>query len=88
MNKAALVVVVMVFLGCSYGKQHVESMLDNPPAILEDSLYADIEASLEELEGRYLRQEISYAQYLEKKKELENRYKYEADRRSIIIEGN
>ena len=89
MQKIIVVVCLAAWIaGCSYGKERVELMLDNPPEILEDSLYTETQTRMEELESRYLNGEISYAQYLEKKTELENRYKQQADHRFGIIEGN
>lgn len=87
-NMRLLLAVLLMFAGCSYGKQHVESMLDNPPRVFEDPLYVDYQQQLDALESRYLNQEISYAEYVEKKGDLEDQYTQEADRRQEIVEGN
>lgn len=88
MKKVILLLIIVGLSGCSYGKQHVEFMLDNPPGVLEDSLYAGYEAQFEDLESQYLQKEISYAEYVEKKSDLEDRYTQEANRRAVIVEGN
>lgn len=83
-----LMILIISVIGCSYGQERVELMLDNPPGVLEDSLYADTEEKLEALESQYLSQQIPYAEYMEKKGELDGRYQREVDRRSAIVEGN
>lgn len=88
MRILSAIVFVMMLAGCSYGHEHVELMLDNPPGMLEDSLYVNIQDQLAALESRYLNSKITYAEYMEKKKELESNYQREADRRSVIVEGN
>ena len=87
MKKMIIFILAVGLLGCSYGKQHVEYMLDNPPGVLADPLYEDYEAHLDALERQYLRKEISYADYVEQKQELEDQYARESNKRIAIIEG-
>jgi len=81
------VIAAGLLAGCSCGKDHVGLMLDHPPEILADSLYQETQSELDELERRYLNQEIPYAEYLEKKAEWEDYYQQQTDHRAEIIDG-
>ena len=83
----ALMVLGVCFCGCSIGKRQVEFMLDNPPKLLRDPHYENYKEHVDDLEGRYLRKEISYAQYTERRQVLEDRYTQEVDKRTAIVEG-
>jgi len=87
MKKMAAVLVCLVLAGCSYGKQHVESVLDNPPEILTDPQYTEYQQQAGEAESQYLKGEISYADYVARKQALEDRYTRQADKQRMIVEG-
>ncbi|HSV43891.1 MAG TPA: hypothetical protein VLJ10_04985 [Candidatus Bathyarchaeia archaeon] len=87
MKKRLAVFVCLLLVGCAYGKQHVESVLDNPPKILTDPQYTEYEKQVNEAESRYLNGEISYADYVAKKQSLEDRYTRQADKQRMIVEG-
>ncbi|MEW5894235.1 MAG: hypothetical protein AB1650_00510 [Candidatus Omnitrophota bacterium] len=87
MKKLLILLILSGLLGCSYGKEHVELIFDNP-GVLEDSLYAGYQKKLDEIERQYLRKEISYADYIRLKQELDDQYSAEQEKRTRIIEGN
>ena len=86
MKRFWTLLIVLGICGCSYGKHHVEMMM-TPSGIFEDPLYVNYQRRSDELEGKYLRQEISYAEYVEQKRNLEDQYSGEAEKRKKIIEG-
>ena len=82
MKRMILLLFLIGFAGCISG----ENVLENP-GIFQDSLYTDYKKTADVIEARYLNKEISYADYLQKKQELEDWYKKEADKRRSIIQG-
>jgi len=87
MKKVAVVLGCVLLVGCAYGKQHVESVLDNPPEILTDPQYVQYQQQVGEAESQYLKGQISYADYTAKKQALEDRYTRQADKQRMIVEG-
>lgn len=83
-----VVMAAVVLGGCSGSQVHVESMLDHPPKILEDSLYEETQSHLDAVERRYLNREISYAEYLRQKAEWEEYYQQQTEHRAGIVDGN
>jgi hypothetical protein len=81
------VVIVTAVTGCSYSDGHMREYLDNPETILRDPGFTEYEESLNKLESRYLNGEITYAEYMSQKKEVENKYNKEVQERTEIIEG-
>jgi len=71
MKKMLLVVFCGVLVGCSYG---MRDYIDNPSTLLRDPLTYAHRQELNELERAYLRKEMTYAEYLEQKKQLEEDY--------------
>ncbi len=73
-------VIVLGFLvGCS--SYQVENLVKDPH-------YAHHRQATEELEHAYLRKEISFPEYQNKRKELENRYSQEVQQRESKIHEN
>ena len=79
MNKILLGIVFLCVAGCSY--------LDDPKTILKDPHYAAYHEKLETLESSYLNNEMAYAEYLQKKKDIEDMYGKEVRDRAAAIEG-
>ena len=57
------------------------------PSIIKDPHFADYQKKLDKLESQYLNKEISYADYVAKKEELDNVYTKEVQERDEIISG-
>lgn len=78
---------VLIFLGCSYGSDKIRTLINEPETILRDPEYADYKESLDHLESDYLHKRISYAEYLEQKRQIEAGYDQEIKTRRDQIEG-
>ena len=77
---------LVMFMGCTYkGQQDVETYLDEPATILRDPHFANYEQARDHLESEYLQKKISYADYLEKKKVLDDQYSKEVQTRDAIL---
>ncbi len=81
------VLIVVASSGCQYGQAGVGSLVENPPAILIDPSSKESQTRLDRVERRYLRGEITYAEYVDEKQEIERDYAREVSRREAIIEG-
>lgn len=79
MNKMILGVIFLLAAGCSY--------LDDPKKILKDQHYVAYQEKLNTLESSYLKNEMTYAEYLEKKKDIDDMYTKEVQDRTAAIEG-
>ncbi len=78
MKKIILVIGMLILVGCSAGKEKIETYIDEPQTLLKDPTYTTYKEQSDALEKQYLRKKITYAQYVEQKKELEEKYAKEA----------
>ena len=87
MNRKYVMLIAAIFVaGCTYkGEQNLETYIDEPATILRDPHFTNYEQASEHLESQYLQKKISYAEYLEKKKELDDQYSKEVQKRDAII---
>ncbi|MCB9747643.1 MAG: hypothetical protein H6755_04460 [Candidatus Omnitrophica bacterium] len=86
MKKYLLVVVLsFVLTGCA---EKLQGYIDQPESFFRDPHYDHYKNELEAIESAYLKKEMSYAQYLDKKQELENKYSKEVQEREAIIESH
>ena len=67
MKRVAGLILILFLTGCSFGVENMESLV-------RDTHYAQHQQSLDDLEHAYLKKEISYTEYQQKKKELEDKY--------------
>ena len=67
MKRLAGLILILFLTGCSFGVQEMESFMKDPH-------YAQHQQALDDLEHAYLKKEISYTEYQQKKKELEDKY--------------
>ena len=75
--------VVLLLAGCGFGvEDKIETLMKDP---LKDAHYAQHQQALDELEHRYLQKQISYPEYQDKKKELEENYDKEVKMREEKI---
>ena len=79
------IVTMMALTGCSAGQEKIQTYLENPGKLLEDPHFAEYQKNLDALESRYLAKEITYAEYLEQKKGLDEKYTKEVKDREEII---
>lgn len=87
MKKFFLVLAVVLATGCSYPKHNFESYVDNPGEILKDPHYADYREKMDALESSYLQKKITYVEYQDKKKDLEDQYTDQVNKRNEVIYG-
>ena len=80
-TKALLVLCVLAFLGCSYGQNYLE----NPEMLLEDPHFANYKQDRDALELQYLHKEITYAEYIEQRNQLDETYDKEVQQRNQKI---
>jgi len=78
MKKIFILVLCVALFGCSYT---MKDYIENPTTILRDPLSYEHREDLNKLERAYLRKEMTYAQYLEKKKQLEEDYNRDVQNR-------
>jgi len=76
--------VIFLSTGCA---ERLETYIEEPATIIQDPHFAEYEKKQQALEHQYLQKEITYAQYLEKKGELEDQYTKEVDDRNKVIYG-
>jgi len=88
MKKILLILGMIILAGCSYSDTSFQDVVDDPALLLKDPHFANHQEQLDELESSYLRKEISYAQYLEEKKRLNNTYDREVKHRRDVIESH
>ena len=79
MKNIVFFVVLMLVAGCHY--------LEEPETLLRDPHYTAYKERLDALESQRLKGEITYAQYLEKKKQADDNYTREVQERTQKIEG-
>lgn len=82
---STFIALFIALVGCSSGKEKLETYLDNPATLIEDPHYASYEEKASALEHQYLAKEITFADYQERKKELEKKYTAEVQRREAIL---
>ena len=55
---------------------------------MQDAHFADYQEKLDALESDYLKKKITYADYLQKKKEIDEKYNKEVqERRNVVSSG-
>ena len=73
---------ILLLAGCA---RSLETYVEHPETILRDPHFEGYQENLDALESQYLNKKITYAQYLEQKKQLENTYNKEVRQREEII---
>ena len=85
MKKIIIGMLVLFLAGCSTVQDKIETYTDEPENFVKDPHFGGYKTSLDDLESRYLKKEITYADYLEKKKELDEQYNKEVQERTEKI---
>lgn len=78
-------VVFFTAFGCS--GERILTIMDEPVKLFEDPLSVDYQNDLDTLERRYIRKEISYVDYLEKKRRIEDDYARQVQKRRDTVEN-
>lgn len=88
MKKLMPVIVLTFFLlGCSdySGQGALKNFLVHPETWLKDPHFTEYKENRDELESAYLNKEITYAEYVKQKEELDERYDAQVKERNKIL---
>lgn len=86
MKKFIWILALLLLAGCTY-QGGGEYALDDPESLIKDPHFTHYQEKRDALESRYLKKEITYADYLEQVKELDDTYTQEVEKRTEIIDG-
>lgn len=78
MKKMMLALMVVAVVGCAYGGDQIRTWIEDPH-------YIEYQNKLTALERSYLSGEIAYAEYLEQKRDIDNQYTWEVQKREEIF---
>jgi len=81
-----LILSCLLVSACSYGEQRIQKVMDDPIELLKDPLTVEHKQAMTDLEQAYLNEDITYAEYLEQKKQLEEDYTRQVQKREAWIE--
>jgi hypothetical protein len=85
-NMGVVLVLMGIFVaGCHGGRDRFRVYADNPLELMLDPHFAEHENQARDMERAYLHKKITYAEYLEAKKELEAKYSDEVRKREAIL---
>ena len=85
MNRMIIILFVALLAGCTYTGQNPENYFDDPATILQDPHFGSYQQQGDELERQYLEKKMTYADYLEKKRVLDDKYSKDVKKRDAII---
>ena len=80
-KKILLLACVLVLCGCTYGQDYLE----DPGSLIIDPHFEAYKNKRDDLELRYLHKEITYAEYIQQKSGLDERYEQEVQERTDKI---
>ena len=83
MKRIVLAYLVLLTAGCSSGVEHLKTFIQDP---LRDPHYAEYQQKTADLESIYLGRKITYAEYIERKKGLDDQYEKEIKERNEKIQ--
>ena len=88
MKKFIAFLALLICVGCSYEGRTFGDYFDEPGSILRDPHFAKYQEKRDMVESQYLNKKITYAEYKEKLKEIDEKYDREiGERRQIIDSG-
>ena len=85
MKNAVWLILFMALAGCTYEGKPLSSYFEDPGSLIIDPHFEEYQKSLDDLESEYLQKKITYAEYTEKKKELDEKYTKEVKERNEAI---
>ena len=87
-KKMILLFLASVLAGCTYaGERELSDYINEPSTIVQDPHFGNYKEKLNAVEKEYLEKKITYAQYLEQKTALDDRYNKEVEERNQKIMG-
>ncbi len=81
MKKSLLLLCALVLFGCTYGQDY----LKNPTSFIRDPHFTEYKNTRDDLESSYLSKEITYAEYIEQKDKIDEKYSKEVQERNSKI---
>lgn len=87
MKKGFILLLFMCIVGCSNGGADFANYLENPRELIRDPHYSQYKADRDALESQYLHKEITYAEYMEQVRIIDDNYTKEVDERTHIIDS-
>jgi hypothetical protein len=81
MKKSLVMICMLMLFGCSYGNDYLE----NPETFIRDPHFTAYKNDRDELESVYLRKEITYAEYIQQKDKMDDKYNGEVQKRTSVI---
>ena len=87
MKKMLILIFLIGLAGCAdyTGQERITEFLVHPESWLKDPHYAEYKENSDALESKYLAGGIPYAEYVEKKKDLDLKYDREVKERNAIL---
>ena len=85
MKRPIVVLLSLTLMGCAYKGQTLETYIEEPDTILKDPHFASYQDQADSLEKDYLNKKITYADYVEQKKQLDEKYNKEVDHRESVM---
>ena len=85
MNYFIIIFSLLLSAGCTYTGQNPQTYIDEPETILQDPHYGSYQQQSDDLERQYLEKKITYADYLEQKKALDDQYSKDVKKRDMIL---
>ena len=80
-KKFLVIICALMLFGCSYGNEYLE----NPESFIRDPHFTEYKNNRDELESSYLRKEITYAEYIQQRDKLDDKYTEEVQKRNSVI---
>ena len=87
MKNGSIILLLVLLAGCAETTDRLESIVDDPGTILQDPGFASYQQKQDDLEKEYLQKKITYAEYLEQKKKIEDDYAGEIQNQKNSIEN-
>jgi hypothetical protein len=85
MKRAVALVLVCIAAGCAYQGKTIGEYLEDPKTIIQDPHYMEYRSKRDQIEADYLNKKITYSDYLNAIKELDQNYTKEVYERNEII---
>ena len=77
---------ILLFSGCAYEGPGLTQYLEDPSSIVKDPHFAEYQTNLDNLEHLYLTDQVTYADYVKQKTELEDTYTQEVNERNAKLQ--
>ena len=87
MNKIMVFCFILFIVGCTYEGTRISTYVNKPRTLLQDPLSVNHQQALDDLENSYLHKEITYAEYVKQKQQLEDDYQGKVQARTEIVEN-